>query len=60
MSTPVRLDSGEFLSENRQHRAYAGPDLEQARPRLELRAGADQPVAPVLRLLNEPLLLGAP
>ena len=55
-----QADAGELLSQYRQHSAHAGPDLEQARSGLELRAVADQPVAPVLRLLHEPLLLGRP
>ena len=59
MSTPNR-HARELLPEHRQHGAHAAADLEEARPRLELRAVADQAVAPVLRLLYEALLLGRP
>ena len=48
----------ELLPEHREHRAHARADLEQPRPRLELRPVPDQPVPPVLGLLHEPLLLG--
>ena len=53
-----QADTRELLSEHRQDRAHAAADLEQARAGLELCAVADQPVAPVLSLLHEPLLLG--
>ena len=49
-----------LLSEHREHSAHAAADLEHARPRLELRAVADQPKPPMLSLLDEPLLLGGP
>ena len=60
MSTPVRRDARELLSEHGQDRAGAAADLEQPRPGRELGAVADQPLAPVLGLLDEPLLLGRP
>jgi hypothetical protein len=47
----------EFLSEDRQDRADSAADLEQACSGLELGAVADQPVSPVLCLLDEPVLL---
>src|ERR671914_1848289 len=53
-----QADARELLPEHGQDGADAATDLEQARPRLELRAVADQPVPPVLRLLDEALLLG--
>jgi hypothetical protein len=46
-----------FLSEDRQDGADSAAHLEQACPRLELSAVADQPVTPVLGLLDEPMLL---
>ena len=46
-----------FLSEHRQYCTHSAADLEQARSGRELRAVGDQPVPPVLRLLDEPLLL---
>jgi hypothetical protein len=55
-----QADARKFLPEHRQYRTRAGADLEQPRPGLELSAVSDQPVAPVLRLLHEPLLLGRP
>ena len=51
------LDTRELLSEHCEHRADARADLEQPRARLELGAVADQPVPPVLGLLDKPLLL---
>ena len=55
-----QVEPGEFLPEHRQDGAHAGTDLEQACAGLELRAVRDQPVPPVLSLLDEPLLLGSP
>ena len=40
----------ELLPEHREHRAHAAADLEQARPRRQLRAVADQPMPPMLSL----------
>ena len=54
------IEAGEFLPEHRQDSAHAGTDLEQACAGLELGAVSDQPVPPVLRLLDEPFLLGSP
>src|SRR4029453_3120182 len=52
-----KADAREFLPEDRQDGADSAAHLEQACPRLELSAVADQPVAPVLGLLDEPMLL---
>jgi hypothetical protein len=56
----VEADAVELLPEHRQHGAHSAADLEQPRPRLERRAVGDQPVPPVLRLLDEPLLFARP
>jgi hypothetical protein len=50
-------DAREFLPEDRQDGAHSAAHLEHTCPRLELRAVADQPVSPVLSLLDEPMLL---
>ena len=47
----------EFLPEDREYRADSAADLEQARPGVEPGSVADQAVSPVLRLLDQPLLL---
>jgi hypothetical protein len=47
-----QADARELLSEHREHCTDAAADLEQACPGLELGAVADQPVPPVLRLLD--------
>ena len=54
---PVQDDPRELLAEHRKHRADTAADLEQPRPRLQRGAVRDQTVAPVLRLLDEALLL---
>ena len=48
------LDARVLLTEYRQHRAHAAADLEQPGPGLEHGAVADEPVSPVLGLLDEP------
>ena len=58
MSTPNEVHARELLPQDGEHGADAAADLEQARTRLELGSVADQPVSPMLRLLDEPLLLG--
>jgi len=55
-----QLDARVLLTKHRQDCADATADLEQTCPRLELGAVADQPVPPVLSLLDEPLLLRRP
>jgi hypothetical protein len=55
-----QADTRELLPEHGEDGAGTAADLEQARPRLELRPVSDEPVAPVLRLLHEPLLFGRP
>jgi catechol 2,3-dioxygenase-like lactoylglutathione lyase family enzyme len=52
--------TGKLLSEHGQHRADATSDFEQACTGAELRAIRDQAMAPVLGLLDEPLLLDRP
>lgn len=54
---PVETDAGELLSQHGQHGAHAAADLEEPRPGLEGRAVRDEPVPPVLCLLDESLLL---
>jgi hypothetical protein len=51
-------DAREFLAEYREYRTDATADLEQPCTGLEVRPVADQPVPPVLGLLDQPLLFG--
>jgi hypothetical protein len=53
----VELDAGELLSEHGEHRTHPATDLEQTGAGRERGAVGDQPVTPVLRLRDEPLLL---
>jgi hypothetical protein len=50
-------DVRESLTEHREDGADSAADLEQASSALERGAVADQPISPVLGLLDEPLLL---
>jgi hypothetical protein len=52
-----KSDVRELLAEDRQDGADSAANLEQARSAPQLSAVADQPLSPVLRLLDEPLLL---
>ena len=52
--------TGELLPEHGEHGPDAAAQLEEARPGLERRPVDDQPLAPVLRLLDQPLLLARP
>jgi hypothetical protein len=54
------VDAREFLSKDRQHRTDSAAHLEETCSRLELRAVTDQAVAPVLGLIDEPMLLACP
>jgi hypothetical protein len=53
-----QLHAPVLLPKHREHGADTAAHLEQPRPGLERSAVADQPMAPVLCLLDEPLLLG--
>ena len=54
---PEETDAGELLPEDCEDGADSAADLEQACSRREFRAVADQPVPPVLSLVDEALLL---
>jgi hypothetical protein len=53
----VQTHARKFVAEDCEHCADAAADLEQTRARRERRAVGDQPVSPVLRLLDQALLL---
>jgi hypothetical protein len=53
-------DPRKLLAEDSEHRTDAAPDLEQPRARRKRSAVGDQPVTPVLRLLDESLVLARP
>ena len=55
MSSPYSRAPWEFGAEDREHRSYPAPDVEQPRVGLQPCAVENQ-VTPVLGLLDEPLL----
>jgi hypothetical protein len=54
------VDGREFLPKDGQDRTDSAADFEEACTRRQVRAVSDQPVSPVLSLLDKPMLLACP